>query len=99
MFLQISRNKKTVHRDIAARNVLMSRRLRAILCDFGLSRTIHDSLTRKAANDPTTTRYYYRKDDKHDYPEPYWQKAPETLEQNVSSPASDTWMFGRDYVL
>ena len=78
--------KKIVHRDIARRNVLLSHQLRAVVCDFGLSRTIHRSVTALQHG------YYYHKD--HDYAEPFWQKAPEMLKNNVSTTASDVWMFG-----
>ncbi|KAL4701977.1 hypothetical protein ACJJTC_011703 [Scirpophaga incertulas] len=68
-----------VHRDVAARNCLVSARGQVKLADFGMTRLVFD-------ND------YYRFSRKGMLPV-RWM-APESLALGVFSPASDVWSFG-----
>lgn len=68
-----------VHRDVAARNCLVSAALRVKLADFGMTRVVFE-------ND------YYRFGRKGMLPV-RWM-APESLALGVFSPASDVWSFG-----
>ncbi|XP_050670476.1 uncharacterized protein LOC126969201 [Leptidea sinapis] len=70
---------KYVHRDVAARNCLVSARRVVKLADFGMTRLVFE-------ND------YYRFSRKGMLPV-RWM-APESLAYGVFSPASDVWSFG-----
>jgi serine/threonine protein kinase len=72
-------SRKFVHRDIAARNVLLNSERRAKISDFGLSRETSE-------NSP----YYRSKGGEI----PVRWTAPEALEAQKFSPASDCWSFG-----
>ena len=69
-----------VHRDIAARNVLVSSDRRAKISDFGLSREIMTGST------------YYRMRSNGDLPVRW--TAPEALESGRFTEQSDCWSFG-----
>jgi serine/threonine protein kinase len=69
---------KFVHRDIAARNVLVSSERRAKISDFGMSRETSDSA------------YYHSKGGQL----PVRWTAPEALEDRKFSEQSDVWSFG-----
>ena len=68
-----------IHRDVAARNVLLSSSLTAKLADFGLTR------------ESQTDSDYYRS---QGGAVPVRWTAPEALEERKFSPASDTYAFG-----
>lgn len=70
---------KYVHRDVASRNCLVSAQRVIKLGDFGMARSIYD-------ND------YYRFKRRGLLPV-RWM-APETLTDNIFTPASDVWSFG-----
>ena len=69
-----------VHRDIAARNVLVSSDRRAKISDFGLSREVHGASA------------YYRMKSKGELPVRW--TAPEALNNGVFTQQSDCWSFG-----
>ena len=69
-----------VHRDLAARNVLVDTVFQCKVADFGLSRIVED-----------TMRLYYRSQGGM---VPIRWTAPEALESQRYSTASDVWSFG-----
>ncbi|KAF5404702.1 hypothetical protein PHET_01644 [Paragonimus heterotremus] len=69
---------KLVHRDIAARNVLLTEGYVAKLCDFGFTRPIDD---------------YYRQNELRERL-PFRWMAPECFEENHFTSKSDVWSFG-----
>ncbi|KAA3677608.1 fibroblast growth factor receptor 3 [Paragonimus westermani] len=69
---------KLAHRDIAARNVLLTEGYVAKLCDFGFTRPIDD---------------YYRQDKLRERL-PFRWMAPECFEENHFTSKSDVWSFG-----
>eukprot|EP01119_Soliformovum_irregulare_P012658 TRINITY_DN3304_c0_g2_i2.p1 TRINITY_DN3304_c0_g2~~TRINITY_DN3304_c0_g2_i2.p1 ORF type:complete len:244 (+),score=47.95 TRINITY_DN3304_c0_g2_i2:74-805(+) len=71
--------RKLVHRDIAARNVLLSSTLQAKIADFGLSRVLES---------PTDTGHTVSMTG------PLRHMAPESIRVQEYSPASDSWMWG-----
>eukprot|EP01119_Soliformovum_irregulare_P012659 TRINITY_DN3304_c0_g2_i3.p1 TRINITY_DN3304_c0_g2~~TRINITY_DN3304_c0_g2_i3.p1 ORF type:complete len:225 (+),score=59.86 TRINITY_DN3304_c0_g2_i3:132-806(+) len=71
--------EKLVHRDIAARNVLLSSTLQAKIADFGLSRVLES---------PTDTGHTVSMTG------PLRHMAPESIRVQEYSPASDSWMWG-----
>lgn len=68
-----------LHRDVAARNVLLSSRLRAKVSDFGLARELEES-----------SDYYRSRGGQL----PVRWTAPEALESRKFSAATDCWAFG-----
>ena len=72
-------SKGVVHKDLAARNVLLSSRMEVKLTDFGLSSISDESFTYQAA--------FQRR-------LPIRWMAPETLTERLFSEASDSWSFG-----
>ncbi|XP_013384385.1 uncharacterized protein LOC106154548 isoform X2 [Lingula anatina] len=72
-------SKGIVHRDIAARNVLVGKDKLVKLCDFGLSRDIYKELE-------------YHKDTSGKLPLKWM--APESLKDCVYTVQSDVWTFG-----
>lgn len=71
--------KKTfVHRDVAARNVLISSERRAKLADFGMSRDVEESSYYRSKGGEIPVRW----------------TSPEALEYGRFSSASDCWAFG-----
>ena len=72
-------SRRFVHRDIAARNVLVSSERRAKISDFGLSRETSGK-----------SDYYRSKGGQI----PVRWTAPEALEEHKFSSASDCWSFG-----
>ena len=71
-------SKKFVHRDIAARNVLVSAHDCVKLADFGLSRWIEDNSYYKASKGKLPIKWM----------------APESINFRRFTTASDVWMFG-----
>jgi len=71
-------SKKFVHRDIAARNVLVSAHDCVKLADFGLSRLIEDDCYYKASKGKLPIKWM----------------APESINFRRFTTASDVWMFG-----
>ncbi|XP_072026060.1 focal adhesion kinase 1-like isoform X2 [Amphiura filiformis] len=71
-------SKKFVHRDIAARNVLVIAKDNVKLGDFGLSRLIHDHSYYKASKGKLPIKWM----------------APESINFRRFTSASDVWMFG-----
>ncbi|CAD5111829.1 DgyrCDS1098 [Dimorphilus gyrociliatus] len=71
-------SKKFVHRDIAARNVLMSSEDCVKLADFGLSRWVQDHDYYKASKGKLPIKWM----------------APESINFRRFTCASDVWMFG-----
>lgn len=71
-------SKKFVHRDIAARNVLVSAHNCVKLADFGLSRWIEDNSYYKASKGKLPIKWM----------------APESINFRRFTTASDVWMFG-----
>ncbi|XP_071837468.1 focal adhesion kinase 1-like isoform X4 [Apostichopus japonicus] len=71
-------SKKFVHRDIAARNVLVVARDNVKLGDFGLSRLLHDHSYYKASKGKLPIKWM----------------APESINFRRFTTASDVWMFG-----
>lgn len=69
---------KIVHRDVAARNMLVSERLVLKVSDYGLAREMSDQL-------------YYRVQTSR--PLPLRWMAPETLKEQRFSAQSDTWAY------
>ena len=67
-----------VHRDLAARNVLVSSDRRAKVCDYGLSRVLGGKDYYRSRGGLNSVRW----------------TAPEALEQQLYSEASDVWSFG-----
>ena len=67
-----------VHRDIAARNVLVSSERRCKISDFGLSRETFDKEYYRSSNLQIAVRW----------------TAPEALEERIFSQQSDCWSFG-----
>ncbi|KFM67906.1 Focal adhesion kinase 1, partial [Stegodyphus mimosarum] len=70
--------RKFVHRDIAARNVLVSARDCVKLADFGLSRWVEDQSYYKASKGKLPIKWM----------------APESINFRRFTTASDVWMFG-----
>ncbi|XP_015917953.1 focal adhesion kinase 1 [Parasteatoda tepidariorum] len=70
--------RKFVHRDIAARNVLVSARDCVKLADFGLSRWVEDQSYYKASRGKLPIKWM----------------APESINFRRFTTASDVWMFG-----
>merc|ERR1719225_1582973 len=71
-------SKNFVHRDIAARNVLVSAHDCVKLADFGLSRLIEDDCYYKASKGKLPIKWM----------------APESINFRRFTTASDVWMFG-----
>ena len=71
-------SKKFVHRDIAARNVLVSAHDCVKLADFGLSRWIEHNSYYKASKGKLPIKWM----------------APESINFRRFTTASDVWMFG-----
>lgn len=71
-------SKKFVHRDIAARNVLVVAKDNVKLGDFGLSRLLHDHSYYKASKGKLPIKWM----------------APESINFRRFTTASDVWMFG-----
>ncbi|KAF4528011.1 hypothetical protein B566_EDAN002194 [Ephemera danica] len=71
-------SKKFVHRDIAARNVLVSSHHCVKLADFGLSRWVEDQSYYKASKGKLPIKWM----------------APESINFRRFTTASDVWMFG-----
>lgn len=71
--------KKFVHRDVAARNCMVSENLVVKIGDFGMTRDIYET-------------DYYRKGSKGLLPV-RWM-APESLKDGVFTSASDVWSYG-----
>uniref|UniRef100_UPI00358E6B7E focal adhesion kinase 1-like isoform X2 n=1 Tax=Myxine glutinosa TaxID=7769 RepID=UPI00358E6B7E len=71
-------SKKIVHRDIAARNVLVSSATCVKLADFGLSRHMEDDTYYKASKGKLPIKWM----------------APESINFRKFTSASDVWMFG-----
>ncbi|KAL8623580.1 hypothetical protein ACOMHN_000185 [Nucella lapillus] len=71
-------SKKFVHRDIAARNVLVSSHDTVKLGDFGLSRWVEEQSYYKASKGKLPIKWM----------------APESINFRRFTTASDTWMFG-----
>ncbi|XP_018911355.2 focal adhesion kinase 1 isoform X1 [Bemisia tabaci] len=71
-------SKKFVHRDIAARNVLVSSHRCVKLADFGLSRWVEDQSYYKAGRGKLPIKWM----------------APESINFRRFTTASDVWMFG-----
>uniref|UniRef100_A0A672ZBI4 Focal adhesion kinase 1 n=1 Tax=Sphaeramia orbicularis TaxID=375764 RepID=A0A672ZBI4_9TELE len=71
-------SKRFVHRDIAARNVLVSSVDCVMLADFGLSRYMEDSSYYKASKGKLPIKWM----------------APESINFRRFTSASDVWMFG-----
>ncbi|XP_046384921.1 focal adhesion kinase 1 [Ischnura elegans] len=71
-------SKKFVHRDIAARNVLVSSHNCVKLADFGLSRWVEDQSYYKASKGKLPIKWM----------------APESINFRRFTTASDVWMFG-----
>ena len=67
-----------VHRDIAARNILLSSEKRCKIGDFGMSRDTHESRYYRSQGGMVPLRW----------------AAPEALELGKYSEASDVWSFG-----
>ena len=79
-FVLIHQNNRSAsrHRDIAARNVLVSSRDCVKLADFGLSRWIEDDSYYKASKGKLPIKWM----------------APESINFRRFTTASDVWMFG-----
>ncbi|XP_057683488.1 protein tyrosine kinase 2aa isoform X4 [Corythoichthys intestinalis] len=78
MALAYLESKRFVHRDIAARNVLVSSIDCVMLGDFGLSRYMEDSSYYKASKGKLPIKWM----------------APESINFRRFTSASDVWMFG-----
>jgi len=81
-----------IHRDIAARNILIGKEGRAVVSDFGLSREIDPQPDKELQEGRNVTESYYRVDSQHLLPI-RWM-APESLMHGKFSKKSDVWMFG-----
>lgn len=77
-------SKKFVHRDIAARNVLVSSHTCVKLADFGLSRSMSDDQS-----------YYKATKGKL----PIKWMSPESINFRRFTVASDVWMFGNELLI
>ena len=71
-------SKGVIHRDLAARNVLLSSEFRAKVCDYGLSRVLGGKDYYRSRGGVNSVRW----------------TAPEALEGQLYSEASDVWSFG-----
>ncbi|XP_063968658.1 protein-tyrosine kinase 2-beta-like [Lytechinus pictus] len=78
MALSYLESKKFVHRDIAARNLLVVAKDNVKLGDFGLSRLLHDHSYYKASKGKLPIKWM----------------APESINFRRFTSASDVWMFG-----
>lgn len=78
--LFLAQGKDIVHRDVAARNILISAELRAKISDFGLARFLD------------TGGYYLTQNYGRSIPLAWY--APEVIEFHKYSSKSDTWSFG-----
>ncbi|XP_077866906.1 uncharacterized protein LOC102803455 [Saccoglossus kowalevskii] len=84
--LEFLHHKQVIHRDIAARNVVIYGDGIGKICDLGLSRDVYQSIYRR----PPCPQ-----DDEQDIRLPIRWMAPETLEGDfVYSHKSDMWSFG-----
>ncbi|ESN95083.1 hypothetical protein HELRODRAFT_102694 [Helobdella robusta] len=77
--MQYLASKMCIHRDLAARNILVGHGITMKICDFGLSRNIHN-------ND------YYKKFS--DGRLPIKWMSPEALFDRKYTPKSDVWSYG-----
>jgi len=68
-----------IHRDIAARNCLLTAELRAKLSDFGMSRKLRETDDKGKTMEQTGPLRY---------------ESPESLRDRSYSPMSDMWTFG-----
>ena len=82
----VSHRAQLIHRDVAARNFLISDQGRVVLSDFGLSRKL------SPANLDSPTPHYEKT---RGYAEPFHYWAPEVFKNKVSTKQSDMWMFGK----
>lgn len=73
-------SKKFVHRDIAARNVLVSTPTCIKLADFGLSRWVEDQSYYTSSKGLLPIKWM----------------APESINFRRFTTASDVWMFGKE---
>lgn len=81
-------NHLFVHRDIAARNVLVSADFVFKICDFGMTRSTSE---RKSVSNPSqTSQVYISRRCKI----PVQWSAPEVLDRSIHSFASDVWSLG-----
>lgn len=90
--LQQLHSHNVIHRDIAARNILVSYDGHAVVADFGLSRSIDPSPDEGIELGVEMKETYYRVDQQHLLPI-RWM-APESLKFGKFSRRSDVWMFG-----
>lgn len=81
-----------IHRDIASRNILISYSGSAVVCDFGLSRSIDPQPDEDFMDAVNFKETYYRVDQQHLLPV-RWM-APESLNSGKFSRKSDVWMMG-----
>ena len=90
--LQYLASIKLVHRDIAARNVLVNKDGNAKLGDFGLTRSMYQSeVLRRILNIITHRPQYYRKTGAGAIPLRWC--APESVFEGLYTLQSDVWMF------
>ncbi|XP_070562681.1 insulin-like growth factor 1 receptor isoform X2 [Ptychodera flava] len=80
--LQYMEKIKVVHRDIAARNVLISHDDMAKIGDFGLARDVYETLV------------YQRHPSQHHFKVPIRWMSPESLRESIYTHSSDMWSFG-----
>ncbi|XP_070562667.1 insulin-like growth factor 1 receptor [Ptychodera flava] len=80
--LQYMTTMKIVHRDVAARNVLISHDDTAKIGDFGLARDIYQDLV------------YQRHPSQRHCKVPVRWMSPESLTENIYTLSSDMWSFG-----
>ncbi|XP_023930522.1 tyrosine-protein kinase SRK3-like [Lingula anatina] len=74
----LERQRYILHRDVAARNVLLNESFHAKLADFGMARYVEDDRYRACKNEKISVKW----------------AAPEVLEEAVYSTKSDVWAFG-----
>jgi serine/threonine protein kinase len=94
--LEFLASQKIVHRDVAARNVLVADNYVAKISDFGLTRQVvrSASAASTSSNSSDDQYYYYRKHNTLVGLLPIKWMSPESMSAHVYTTKSDVWSYG-----